>query len=92
VNGSTVDGAGARDRQRPVETIAGLLAAMSIAASGIGVAYRPIRIIPFAVVLALLSAAFGGRYSRLAFAATVIGAVCFVVGTAVAVWTRNPIF
>jgi hypothetical protein len=93
MNGATADeSTELRTRQRPTETIAGLLAAASIAASGIGVAYRPVRIIPFAIFFALLATAFGGRYNRLALAATIIGAVCFVVGTSLAVWTRNPIF
>ena len=93
MNGTTSDETTElRTRQRPTEALAGFLAAASIAASGVGLAYRPIRIVPFAVLFALLAAALGGRYSRLAFAATVIGAACFVVGTALAVWTRHPIF
>jgi hypothetical protein len=93
MNGATADErAELRSRQRPTETVAGLLAAASIAMSAIGLTYRPVRIIPFAIFFALLAAAFGGRYSRLALAATITGAVCFVVGMALAVWTRNPIF
>jgi len=74
------------------ETIASFLAAISIFASCIGVAYRPGRLIPFALLLALLAAAAGGRASRLAAWAIAIGSVCFVVGMAVAVITDNPIF
>jgi hypothetical protein len=74
------------------ETIAGLLAALSIFASCIAVAYRPARIIPFALLLALLAVAVGGRNSRLAEVALVVGGVCFVVGMSVAVITSNPIF
>jgi hypothetical protein len=74
------------------ETIASFLAALSIFASCIAVAYRPGRVIPFAVLLALLAAAIGGRASRLAAWAIAIGGVCFVVGMGVAVLTDNPIF
>jgi hypothetical protein len=74
------------------ETIASFLAAISIFASCIAVAYRPGRLIPFALLLALLAAAIGGRGSRLAAWAIAIGSVCFVVGMAVAVITDNPIF
>ena len=74
------------------ETIASFLAAISIFASCIAVAYRPGRLIPFALLLALIAAAIGGRASRLAAWAIAIGSVCFVVGMAVAVITDNPIF
>ena len=74
------------------ETIASFLAAISIFASCIAVAYRPARLIPFALLLALIAAAIGVRASRLASWAIAIGSVCFVVGMAVAVITDNPIF
>jgi hypothetical protein len=74
------------------ETIAGFLAAVSIFASCIAVAYHPGRLIPFALLLALLAAAIGGRATRLAAWAIGVGSICFVVGMAVAVITDNPIF
>ena len=42
---------------RPAETVAGLLASFSIFFSLIGVAYRPARLIPVALLLALLAVA-----------------------------------
>lgn len=74
------------------ETIASFLAAVSIFASCIAVAYRPGRVIPFALLLALLAAGIGGRATRLAAWAIVVGGVCFIVGMAIAVVTDNPIF
>jgi hypothetical protein len=74
------------------ETLAGLLAAAAIFVSAIGVAYRPLRLIPFAILLALISAAIGGRNARLATAATFIGAGCFVLGLAFAVATSHPLW
>jgi hypothetical protein len=74
------------------ETIASFLAAVSIFGSCIAVAYRPGRVIPFALLLALLAAGIGGRATRLAAWAIAIGGVCFIVGMAVAVVTDNPIF
>ena len=74
------------------ETIASFLAAVSIFGSCIAVAYRPGRVIPFALLLALLAAGIGGRATRLAAWAIVVGGVCFVVGMAIAVTTDNPIF
>jgi len=79
-------------RDGPGEAIAGLLAALAIFASAIGVAYRPGRLIPAALLLALLATAIGGRHSRLASFAILTGGVCFVVGMAVAVITNNPLY
>lgn len=74
------------------ESIAGLLASLSIFVSLIGLAYRPARLIPAAILLALLATAIGGRSSRLAAFAVGVGAVCFVVGMAVAVITNHPLY
>ena len=78
--------------ERPADAIAGLLASLSLFASLIGLAYRPARLIPFALLLAIIAAGMGGRHSRLAAAAIVTGSACFVVGMAVAVITNNPVF
>jgi hypothetical protein len=74
------------------QAVAGLIAAVAIFVSLIGVAYRPLRLIPFAILLALLATAIGGRHLRLATIAVGVGAVCFVVGLAVAVITSNPLW
>jgi hypothetical protein len=77
---------------RPADTIAGLLASLALFASAIGVVYRPVRVIPFALALALIATAMGGRHARLAAAALLVGGLCFMVGMAVAVITNNPVF
>jgi NADH:ubiquinone oxidoreductase subunit 5 (subunit L)/multisubunit Na+/H+ antiporter MnhA subunit len=46
-------------RSRPAETVAGFLAAASIFVSITGVMYRPLRLIPLAIVLALIATAIG---------------------------------
>ncbi|MBA2358260.1 MAG: hypothetical protein H0V84_07535 [Actinobacteria bacterium] len=81
-----------RLRQRPAEAVGGLIAAAAIAASAVGVAYRPIRLIPVALVLALIATAIGGRHGKLAAAAVAFGAVAFVAGTILAVLTENPLY
>jgi hypothetical protein len=80
------------DRQSPSETIAGLLAAIAIAAAAIGLAWHPLRLIPFAMLLSLIAAAMGGRYQRLAFAAVIICAVCFFLGMTIAVVAETPLW
>jgi len=77
---------------RPADAIAGLLAALALFASLIGIAYRPVRVIPFAIALALVATAMGGRHARLATTALIVGGLCFVAGMAVAVITNHPIF
>jgi hypothetical protein len=80
------------ERSRPAETVGGLLAAVAIFVSLAGVAYRPLRLIPLAILLALIALAIGGRNERLAGYAVATGAVCFVVGMAAAVVTSNPLW
>ena len=80
------------ERSRPADTVAGLLSAVSIFASLTGVAYRPLRIIPFAILLALIAAGIGGRHERLASIAVATGAACFAIGMAAAVITSNPLW
>lgn len=79
-------------RSRAAETVAGYLAAVSIFVSITGVMYRPLRLIPLALVLALIATAIGGRALRLATWAVAIGALGFAVGMAAAVITSNPLW
>lgn len=81
------------DRERPSELVAGFLASASIFVSCIGLAYRPVRLIPVALLLAFVAAGLAsGRSMRLAAVATAVGAICFTAGMAIAVITENPLF
>jgi hypothetical protein len=80
------------ERARPAETIAGYLAAAAIFVSLAGIAYRPLRLIPVAIVLALIAVGIGGRAERLATWAVAIAAASFAVGLAAAVITSNPLW
>jgi hypothetical protein len=80
------------EQPRPSEAVAGFLAAASIFASLFALAYRPIRLIPFAIVLALVAAGIGGRHARLAAFAVAVGTVCFVAGMVIAVVTKHPLY
>jgi hypothetical protein len=77
---------------RPGETVAGFLASAALFVSALGLAYRPLRVVPFAILLALIAAAIGGRHARLALLATYVGAACFVLGFAFAVVTSHPLW
>jgi hypothetical protein len=82
----------AAGRDRPVEAVAGLLAAAAIFVSLMGLAYRPVRLVPVAIVLALVAAAIGGRSARLAAVAAGTGAACFALGLTIAILTGHPLF
>jgi hypothetical protein len=82
----------ARTEHRPVDAVAGLLAACCCFFSLVGLAYRPARLIPVAILLGLIAAAMSKRYERLAGFALAVATVCFIVGMTIAVITKNPIF
>lgn len=83
----------ALDRERPAEIVAGFLASVSIFMSLTGLAYRPLRLIPLALVLAFVASAMAtGRSRRLAAAAAGLGAFCFAAGMAIAVVVEHPLF
>jgi hypothetical protein len=81
-----------RDPRRSVEAIAGLLGAAALFLGFLGLAYRPFRLAPVALVLALVATLMSREHQRLiAMAMAVIG-VCFVVGAALQVIVRHPLF
>ena len=80
------------ERSHTTELVAGYLASLSIFASLVGLAYRPARLIPGALFLALLAVAMSPRHQRLAAFAVGIGAACFMIGMAAAVVTDHPLF
>ena len=84
--------AGEQPRTGSSETVAGFLAAFSIFASVIALAWHPLRLLGPAILLAMVSAGMGGRHRRLAFAAVLIAAVCFVLGMTIAVVTRRQLW
>lgn len=77
---------------RPSETVAGFLSSLAIFTSLIALAWHPLRLIPVAIILALLAAGIGGRHRRLAYAATMISAVCFFLGMTIAVVTSRALW
>ena len=74
------------------DAVAGILAALSIFASALGLVYRPARLLPFAVLLALVAGRMSARNDRLALFAVVAAVVCWTVGMTIAIVTENPIY
>jgi hypothetical protein len=80
-------------RSSGAETAAGFLAAISLTASAIALVYRPVRLAPFAILIALIASALAKeRHRGLAAAAIAIASAAWLVGMAIAVLTSNPIY
>ena len=89
----SVDYGSARSRRwSATDTVAGLLATISIFASCLGMIYRPVRIIPAAIVVALIAARMSERQQRLAGIAVAVAVTCWTVGMTIAVVTENPLY
>ncbi len=79
-------------RTAPSELVSGFLAVISLAASVLAIFWDPIRVSPFAILLALISTAMAPRDARLPLIAVVVSALAFVVGATLAVTTNNPLY
>ena len=79
-------------RWSTADTVAGFLATLSIFASALGLVWRPVRLIPFAIVIALMAARMSARNERIAFFAVIAGIVCWTAGMTIAVITENPLY
>ncbi len=79
-------------RAEVTAAISGLLSASALFAALLALAYRPARIVPAAIVLALVAARMSDRHRRLAAAAVAVAGICWVLGMTIAVITNNPIF
>ena len=79
-------------RWSAADTVAGFLATLSIFASAIGLVWHPMRLIPAAILVALIAARMSARNERVAFIAVIVGVVCWTVGMAIAVITENPLY
>jgi hypothetical protein len=76
----------------PAEVVSGFLAVISIAGSILALAWDPLRVSPFAVLLALISVGMAPREARLPLLAVAVGALCFFGGLTIAVTTNNPLY
>ena len=79
-------------RWSTADTVAGFLATLSIFASALGLVWRPVRIVPFAILIALVAARMSARNQRIALYAVVAGVICWTAGMTIAVVTENPLY
>ncbi len=79
-------------RQSSADAIGGLLAAASIFFGALGVVQTPVRIIPIAVVMALVAVRMTDRHRTLATWAVWLSIVWWLLGMTVAIVTENPLY
>lgn len=84
----------AADPQRwsTADTISGFLSTLALAASAIGLVWKPVRVLPFAILAALVAARMSERNERIAYAAMIASVVCWTAGMTIAVLTENPLY
>ena len=81
-----------REPSHTTEVVAGYLAAFSIFASAIALAWHPIRLLGPSMLLALVAAGMTGRGKRLPLAAVLIAAGCFFAAMAISVVTGRALW
>ncbi len=79
-------------RWSTADTVAGFLATLAIFASAVGLVWRPARIVPPAILIALIAARMSARNQRIAFYAVIAGVICWTAGMSIAVITENPLY
>ena len=81
-----------RDRTPPSEAVAGLLAAVAIFAGAMELVYRPFRLAPAALLLAIIATVMSREQPRIIPLAYVVIGVCFVAGAALQIITHHPLY
>ena len=76
----------------PAELVSGFLAVISIAGSILAIFWDPLRVSPFAILLALIAAGMAPRGARLPAVAIAVGSLCFIAGMTIAATTNNPLY
>jgi hypothetical protein len=83
-----------RDSLTPAETVAGFLAALAVFAGALELFYRPFRLAPMALILLMIATVMSrdpGQHRLIKLGFAVVG-VCFVVGAALQVITKHPLY
>lgn len=80
------------DRMSTADIVAGFLSVIAIAAAFFALAYRPVRVDVFAIILSFVAAGLADRNRRLAAIALGISASCFILGLLIAILADKPLF
>ena len=81
-----------REGTPPSEAVAGLLASLAIFVGGLELVYRPFRLAPAALILAVIATVMSREQPRIIPVAYVMIGVCFVVGATIQILTHHPLY
>jgi hypothetical protein len=80
------------DSTRPVEAVAGLMAAGALFLGAFELFYRPFRLAPVALILILAATVMSKDQHRLISLALAVVGICFVAGATLQVLTNHPLY
>ena len=81
-----------RDRTPPSEAVAGLLASIAIFVGALELVYRPFRLAPAALILAIIATVMSHEQPRVIPVAYAMIGVCFIIGAALQIITHHPLY
>jgi hypothetical protein len=81
-----------RDRTPPSEAVAGLLASIAVFAGALELAYRPFRLAPAALLLAIIATVMSREQPKVIPLAYAVIGICFIVGATLQILTHHPLF
>ncbi len=81
-----------RDRIRPSEAVAGLMAAVALFLGAFELLSRPLRLAPAALILILIATIMSKDQHRLIMLALAVVGICFIAGAALQVITEHPLY
>ena len=81
-----------RDSWSAAEAVAGLMAAGALFLGFFELFYRPFRLAPAALILLIIATVMTQRQQRLVGLGFAVVGICFVVGAALQVLTKHPLY
>lgn len=81
-----------RERTPPSEAVAGLLATVAIFLGAFELAYRPFRLAPAALILAIIATVMSREQPRVIPVAYLTIGVCFIAGATIQLLTHHPLY
>jgi hypothetical protein len=81
-----------RDRTPPSEAVAGLLASIAIFVGALELVYRPFRLAPAALILAIIATVMSREQPRVIPIAYAMIGVCFITGATLQILTHHPLY
>lgn len=81
-----------RDRTPPSEAVAGLLASIAIFVGALELVYRPFRLAPAALILAIIATVMSREQPKLIPVAYAMIGICFITGATLQILTHHPLY